>query len=68
MIDCPPDNVDSLYDELEYPDSAAAVIARISSREAEWLARHIRKQTEAGHERIAEEIEKELIVRGFVLF
>ncbi|KAH9486281.1 Breast cancer type 2 susceptibility protein-like protein [Psilocybe cubensis] len=59
--DYAPDNIDSLYDELEYPDSAVAVIARISSREAGWLARYIRKQIEEGHERIAEEIEKELM-------
>ncbi|KDR85709.1 hypothetical protein GALMADRAFT_381677 [Galerina marginata CBS 339.88] len=58
--DSPPDNIDALYDELEYPDSAGNVTARISPTEAGWLALHIRKQVENARELIGEEIEKEL--------
>ncbi|KAF8971700.1 hypothetical protein BDZ97DRAFT_1901423 [Flammula alnicola] len=53
-------NIDALYDELEYPDTAARVIARISPTDAGWLALHIRKQNEKGRELVGEEIEKEL--------
>ncbi|KAF8910112.1 hypothetical protein CPB84DRAFT_1723940 [Gymnopilus junonius] len=58
--DSPPDDIDTLYDEMEYPDSAGRVIARVSSTDAGWLAMHIRKQSEAARERIGEEIEKEM--------
>lgn len=61
--DYAPDTIDSLYDTLEYPDSAAKTIAEISSVEAGWLALHIRKQNEAARELVGEEIAKELKVR-----
>ncbi|KAF9567810.1 hypothetical protein CPC08DRAFT_626275 [Agrocybe pediades] len=56
----PPDSIDSLYDELEYPNTAASLITRISATEAGWLAQHIRKQTETSRERMCEEIEQEM--------
>ncbi|CAA7264792.1 unnamed protein product [Cyclocybe aegerita] len=58
--DCPPDSIESLYDELEYPDTAATLLTRISPTEAGWLALHIRKQTEKQREELADLIEKEL--------
>ncbi|PPQ69780.1 hypothetical protein CVT26_014168 [Gymnopilus dilepis] len=58
--DSPPDNIGALYDELEYPDSAARVIASVSPKEAYWLAGHVRRQSELGRERVGEEIEKEM--------
>lgn len=53
-----------MYDELEYPDTAAKVIARTTSYEAAWLALHIQRQNEKEREQIGEEIEKELRVRS----
>jgi len=58
--DYAPDSIDTLYDTLEYPDSATRTIAQISAIEAGWLALHIRKQNEAARELIGEEIAKEL--------
>ncbi|KAF8167376.1 hypothetical protein B0H34DRAFT_14333 [Crassisporium funariophilum] len=58
--DEPPNHIDALYDELEYPDRAAQVIARITPSEAGWLARHVRAQIEARMERMGDEIEQEL--------
>ncbi|KJA28356.1 hypothetical protein HYPSUDRAFT_696943 [Hypholoma sublateritium FD-334 SS-4] len=55
-----PEQIDSMYDELEYPDTAAKVIARTTSYEAAWLALHIQRQNEKEREQIGEEIEKEL--------
>ncbi|KAF9479433.1 hypothetical protein BDN70DRAFT_906293 [Pholiota conissans] len=56
----PPDHIDSLYDELEYPDTAATLMARISPNDAAWLSLHVRKENEKGRESVGEEIEKEL--------
>ncbi|KAL0068623.1 hypothetical protein AAF712_004339 [Marasmius tenuissimus] len=58
--DDPPDSVESMYDELEEPEDAKAVIARASAREAAWLARLIRAKLEKGQETIRDEIDKEL--------
>lgn len=53
-----------MYDELEYPDTAAKVIARANSYEAAWLALQIHRQNQKEREQIGEEIEKELRVRS----
>ncbi|KAJ3508616.1 hypothetical protein NLJ89_g5662 [Agrocybe chaxingu] len=58
--DYPPDSIESLYDALEYPDTAATLLSCISPTEAGWLALHIRKQTEKQREELADFIEKEL--------
>ncbi|KAF5368607.1 hypothetical protein D9758_002203 [Tetrapyrgos nigripes] len=58
--DEPPDNIDSLYDELEEPDDAGRTIARTNGQEAGWLAKYIRERIEKGDESIRDEIEKEL--------
>lgn len=52
-----------MFDELEYPDTAANVLSRTTSTEAAWLALHIQRQTEKSRELMGEEIEKELLVR-----
>ncbi|TFK41852.1 hypothetical protein BDQ12DRAFT_598942 [Crucibulum laeve] len=54
------DNVDNLFDELEDPTEAGAVIGRLSPKDAGWLAQHIRRRLESDRERVGEEIEKEL--------
>jgi breast cancer 2 susceptibility protein len=61
--DEPPDNIDSLYDELEEPDDAGQTIARSSANEAGWLAKYIRERVERNQESVRDEIEKELDVR-----
>ncbi|KAL0581056.1 hypothetical protein V5O48_000949 [Marasmius crinis-equi] len=58
--DEPPDSIESMYDELEEPEDAGAVIIRATSHEAGWLARLIRAKIEKGQETIRDEIEKEL--------
>jgi hypothetical protein len=67
-LDTPPDSIDALYDELEYPDSAASAFSRINPTEAGWLARHTRKQIDLSRERMGDEIEQELKVRISVIF
>lgn len=62
--DGPPDQIDSMYDELEEPDEAAAVFARVTANEAGWLAYYIRTRAEKEHERNREEIERELEVNS----
>ncbi|KAF5313184.1 hypothetical protein D9619_002620 [Psilocybe cf. subviscida] len=57
----PPDRIDALYDELEYPDSAARCLAKIGARDAGWLALHIRKESERARERVSEDVEKEMM-------
>ncbi|PPR01921.1 hypothetical protein CVT24_001260 [Panaeolus cyanescens] len=58
--DYPPDNLDSLYDDLEYPENTARLIQSILPMNAGWFARHIRKQLEREQDRIGEDIEREL--------
>jgi hypothetical protein len=58
-----PDHIDAYYDQLEYPDSAAKCLSRISARDAGWLALHIRKESERARERVSEDVEKEMMVR-----
>lgn len=60
--DSPPYSIDALYDELEYPDSAADAFSRISPMEAGWLGRHTRKQIDLSRESMSDEIEQELKV------
>jgi len=58
--DSPPDNIDDLYDALEEPSEAGAVLAGLSCNEAGWLARFIRDRIDKDRERAGEEIEQEL--------
>ncbi|KAJ7597455.1 hypothetical protein C8J56DRAFT_320264 [Mycena floridula] len=58
--DGPPDHIDSFYDELEDPVDANRVLGQITSKDAGWLALHIRKQAELGHDKIREDTEREL--------
>ncbi|KIK70645.1 hypothetical protein GYMLUDRAFT_150232, partial [Collybiopsis luxurians FD-317 M1] len=55
----PPDNIDSLYDELEEPGDATQLMTRIKSSDAAWLARYIRERLEKDQEKTREELEKE---------
>ncbi|KAF8164084.1 BRCA2, oligonucleotide/oligosaccharide-binding, domain 1-domain-containing protein [Pholiota molesta] len=59
-IGYPPDHIDSLYDELEYPETAVDLLASTSPTNAAWLSLHTRRQNEKERELISEEIEKEL--------
>jgi breast cancer 2 susceptibility protein len=61
-IGYPPDHIDSLYDELEYPETAVDLLAGISPTNAAWLSLHVRRQNEKERELVGEEIEKELQV------
>ncbi|KAJ7754932.1 hypothetical protein DFH07DRAFT_885991 [Mycena maculata] len=58
--DEPPDEIEELYEELEDPASAAAVLSRVSTNSAGWLARFIVDRAEKERERAGEEIEQEL--------
>ncbi|KAJ7103228.1 hypothetical protein B0H15DRAFT_811512 [Mycena belliarum] len=55
-----PDEIEELYDELEDPVGAAAVLRRISANSAGWLARFIVDRVEKERERAGDEIEQEL--------
>ncbi|KAJ7610818.1 hypothetical protein FB45DRAFT_941706 [Roridomyces roridus] len=55
-----PDEIEELYDELDDPAGAAAVLSRISSSSAGWLARLILDRVEKERERSRDEIEQEL--------
>ncbi len=57
-----PDNIDSLYDELEEPEDAGQVISRTRGSDAVWLARYIRQRLEKDQDSVREEMEKELDV------
>ena len=61
-IDFPPDNIESLYDELEDPADAARILANLSPREAGWLARHISGCIEKERANNGDEIECRLMV------
>jgi hypothetical protein len=63
----PPDHIDSLYDELEYPETAVDLLAGISPTNAAWLSLHVRRQNEKERELVGEEIEKELQVRRILI-
>ncbi|KAF9074882.1 hypothetical protein BDP27DRAFT_1316125 [Rhodocollybia butyracea] len=56
----PPDNIDTLYDELEQSDSAGRVLSRMRGSTAVWLARYIRERLEKDQERVRDELEKEV--------
>ncbi|KAF5388472.1 hypothetical protein D9757_004706 [Collybiopsis confluens] len=56
----PPDNIDSLYDELEDTEDAARVISSAQGHEAAWLAKHIREQLERDQEGDRAELQKEV--------
>ncbi|KAJ6575429.1 hypothetical protein B0H19DRAFT_1128649 [Mycena capillaripes] len=58
--DEPTDELEELYDELEDPAGAAAVLSRVSGNTAGWLGRFIVDRMEKERERAAEEIEQEL--------
>ncbi|KAJ3837344.1 hypothetical protein F5878DRAFT_219187 [Lentinula raphanica] len=54
------DDIDSLYDELEEPEDAARVLSKTKGSEAACLARYIRERIERDHERVKDELEKEV--------
>ncbi|KAJ3855253.1 BRCA2, oligonucleotide/oligosaccharide-binding, domain 1-domain-containing protein [Lentinula lateritia] len=56
----PPENIDSLYEELEVPEDAGQVISQTKGSEAAWLARYIRERLEKDRERVKDELEKEV--------
>ncbi|KAJ7361422.1 hypothetical protein DFH08DRAFT_844079 [Mycena albidolilacea] len=56
----PTDELEELYDELEDPAGAAAVMSRVSRSTAGWLARFILNRAEKERERAGEEIDQEL--------
>ncbi|KAJ7161264.1 hypothetical protein C8R43DRAFT_992095 [Mycena crocata] len=58
--DEPTDEIEELYEELEDPAGAAAVMSRVSANTAGWLARFIVNRVERERERAADEIEQEL--------
>ena len=62
LVDDPPENLDDLFDDLEYPDTATTLFSRISSRDAAWLAVHTKKSLEGLRERMYEDLHKELNV------
>ncbi|KAJ7654824.1 hypothetical protein B0H17DRAFT_1099452 [Mycena rosella] len=55
-----PDEIEELYDELEDPAGAAAVLSRVSATTAGWLARFITDRVEKERERTGDEMEQEL--------
>jgi breast cancer 2 susceptibility protein len=57
-----PDHIDGLYDELEEPSDASAVMRRVTPKDAGWLAQYIRKRLESDVEKVREEIQQELQV------
>ncbi|KAH7930929.1 hypothetical protein BV22DRAFT_1077497 [Leucogyrophana mollusca] len=59
--DSPPDNIDSLCDDiLDDPVRAKAVLATVSSTSAGWLARQVREQGKKEQEAARDDIEREL--------
>ncbi|KAJ7651639.1 hypothetical protein DFH06DRAFT_1094705 [Mycena polygramma] len=58
--DEPSDDMEELYDELDDPAGAAAVLSRVSGNRAGWLGRFIVDRMEKERERAGEEIEQEL--------
>lgn len=62
LLDEPTDEIEELYEELEDPAGAAAVLSRVSANTAGWLARFIVERAEKERERAGEEIEQELRV------
>lgn len=62
FLDEPTDELEELYDELEDPAGAAAVMSRVSRSTAGWLARFILNRAEKERERAGEEIDQELRV------
>lgn len=61
-VDDPPDHIEELYDLLEEHDDALSLLARISSQEAAWLAKHAKRCMQVEREHVGEEIVKELQV------
>ena len=57
-----PSDIENLFDELEYPDSAIQVLSKVTPLQALWLARRTRRHVELGRENMADEIERELRV------
>ncbi|KAJ7109900.1 hypothetical protein C8R44DRAFT_800881 [Mycena epipterygia] len=58
--DEPTDDIEELYEELEDPAGAAAVLSRVSPTTAGWLGRFIIDRVEKERERAGDEIEQEL--------
>ncbi|KAK7026152.1 breast cancer type 2 susceptibility [Favolaschia claudopus] len=56
----PTDELEELYDELEDPAAAGAVLSRVRGNTAGWFARFILDRLEKERERASEEIDQEL--------
>ncbi len=61
--DEPADDIEILFDKLEYPEIATQALSQVTPIQAFWLARHIRQHVEMGRQVMGEEIERELQVR-----
>jgi len=58
--DGPNDEIESFFDELEYPDTAVEILSRVTPSQAALLARRTRQHIELGRQTASEEIEREL--------
>lgn len=65
LIDEPTDDIEELYEELEDPAGAGAVLSRVSPTTAGWLGRFIVDRVEKERERAGDEINQELKVDSF---
>lgn len=61
--DEPTDDIEILFDKLEYPDSATQMLSQVTPIQAFWLVRHIRQHVAMGRQAMTDEIERELLVR-----
>ncbi|KAF9531916.1 hypothetical protein CPB83DRAFT_867793 [Crepidotus variabilis] len=59
----PPQEIESLFDRLEYADTAIATLSRLTPTQAGWLAQYTKQQIDSGRAVMAEEIEQDLQVR-----
>jgi len=62
LADEPADDIEILFDKLEYPETATQVLSQVTPIQAFWLARHIRQHVEMGRQVMGDEIERELQV------
>src|ERR1700722_4686628 len=59
-LDSFPEHIENIYEELEEESTIGPILAKLSKRDAGWLARYIRDSTIKDRERIADEIQNEL--------
>ncbi|KAJ2914759.1 hypothetical protein MD484_g5655, partial [Candolleomyces efflorescens] len=63
-----PNYIDNFYDDLEEHPSALQRLSSIKASDARWLAQLVRQNLDTEHERIPNEIEKELLVSRLDVF